>query len=70
LSAPRYTSTQLTRQKKKPYDSIELFTRVLEMVRKDYVDGENLTYQDLVYAALKGMISTLIPTASSWSPQI
>src|SRR5207245_2909285 len=39
----------------------ELFTRVLERVRKDYVDGQNLTYKDLVYAALKGMLNSLDP---------
>ena len=44
-----------------PYQQLELFTRVLERVRKDYVDGENLTYQDLIQGALKGMLSTLDP---------
>lgn len=44
-----------------PYQQLELFTRVLERVRKDYVDGENLTYKDLIQGALKGMLSTLDP---------
>src|SRR5436309_764815 len=52
-----------------PYDSIKLFTRVMEMVRKDYVDGEKLTYQDLIYGALKGMLSTLDPHSEFMEPQ-
>ena len=44
-----------------PYQQLELFTRVLERVRKDYVDGENLTYKDLIQGAMKGMLSTLDP---------
>ncbi len=43
------------------YQQIELFSRVLERVRRDYVDGEKLTYRDLVQGALKGMLSTLDP---------
>jgi carboxyl-terminal processing protease len=43
------------------YPSLELFAFVMDKVRKDYVDGQNLTYQDLVHGALKGMLSTLDP---------
>jgi carboxyl-terminal processing protease len=41
--------------------NLGLFTSVLEKVRMEYVDGQNLTYHDLVYAALKGMIGSLDP---------
>ena len=34
-----------------------LFADVLEKVRTEYVDGTNLTYHDLIYDALKGMIN-------------
>jgi len=47
--------------KDNPYPSLELFSLVMEKVRKDYVDGKNVTYQELVYGALKGMINTLDP---------
>src|SRR5437667_1688688 len=40
---------------------MELFTRVLERVRRDYVDGDKLTYKELVYSALKGMLNSLDP---------
>ncbi|TMQ01059.1 MAG: S41 family peptidase [Verrucomicrobia bacterium] len=43
------------------YQNIELFTRVMERVRKDYVDGDKVTYKELIYAALKGMLNSLDP---------
>jgi len=53
----------------KPYPSLELFTYVMERVRKDYVDGKKLTYQDLVYGALKGMLNTLDPHSEFMEPE-
>jgi carboxyl-terminal processing protease len=44
-----------------PHKNYELFVNVLERVRNDYVDGDALTYQDLIYGALKGMLNTLDP---------
>ena len=41
------------------YPNLELFANVLEKVRKEYVDGQSLTYHDLVYSALKGMVGSL-----------
>jgi len=43
------------------YPNLELFADVLERVRKEYVDGQNLTYHDLVYSSLKGMVGSLDP---------
>ena len=43
------------------YPNLELFANVLEKVRKEYVDGQNLTYHDLVYSSLKGMLGSLDP---------
>ncbi len=40
----------------------------MEKVRKDYVDGKKLTYQELVYGALKGMINTLDPHSEFMEP--
>ena len=51
------------------YSQIELFSRVLERVRKDYVDGDKLTYQDLVYSALKGMLGNLDPHSEFMEPE-
>src|SRR5579864_9475675 len=61
IGARVYLSTAQAAEKDSPYPSLELFSYVMEKVRKDYVDGQNLTYQDLVYGALKGMLNTLDP---------
>lgn len=56
LSAPRATD-----QKDSPNANLELFANVLEKVRNSYVDGTNLTYRNLIYSSLKGMIGSLDP---------
>lgn len=56
-------------EKDSPYPSLELFSYVLEKVRKDYVDGQNTRYQDLVYGALKGMLNTLDPHSEFMEPE-
>jgi carboxyl-terminal processing protease len=61
IGARVYLSSAQAAEKDSAYPSLELFTYVMEKVRKDYVDGQNLKYQDLVYAALKGMLNTLDP---------
>jgi len=61
FGARLYLSSAQAAEKDSPYPSLELFSYVMEKVRKDYVDGQNLTYQDLVYGALKGMLNTLDP---------
>jgi carboxyl-terminal processing protease len=43
------------------YPNLQMYADVLEKVRSDYVDGKNLTYHDLVYASLKGMVGSLDP---------
>ncbi len=50
------------------YRNLRLFSLVLERVRQDYVDGENLTYQDLVYSALKGLLNSLDPHSEFLEP--
>ena len=50
-----------TRGKEDVYANMEKFTRVLEMVRREYVDEEKVSYEDLVQGALNGMIKTLDP---------
>src|SRR5260370_9587920 len=61
-------SAQAAGEKDSAYPNLELFSFVMEKVRKDYVDGKKLTYQDLVYGALKGMIGTLDPHSEFMEP--
>ena len=50
------------------YAELELFSRVLERVRRDYVDGDQMTYEDLVHGALKGMLGSLDPHSEFMEP--
>jgi carboxyl-terminal processing protease len=62
-----YTSAQAA-DKNAIYENMFLFTSVLEKVRDGYVDGEKLSYQDLIHGALKGMLNTLDPHSEFMEP--
>src|SRR5258708_28853215 len=69
LIGARIYYTAQAAEKDSAYPSLELFSYVMEKVRKDYVDGQKLTYQDLVYGALKGMLNTLDPHSELIDPE-
>lgn len=50
------------------YDRIAVFTRALQLIRQDYVDDGKVSYQDLTYAALRGMLSSLDPHSQFMEP--
>ncbi len=68
LGARIYLSSAQAAERNSPYSSLELFSVVMERVRKDYVDGQNLSYEDLVHGALKGMLNTLDPHSEFMEP--
>ncbi len=41
--------------------NLELFNDAIEKIRTEYVDGKDLTYQQLVYSAIKGAVNKLDP---------
>ncbi|MBN2097428.1 MAG: S41 family peptidase [Candidatus Omnitrophica bacterium] len=49
------------------YEDIELFTDTLTLIRSEYV--EESKYKDLIYGALKGMLSSLDPYSQFLDPQ-
>jgi len=69
IGARVFLSSAQAAEKDSAYPSLELFSYVMEKVRKDYVDGQNVSYQDLVYAALKGMLNTLDPHSEFMEPE-
>lgn len=69
IGARVFLATAQAAEKDSPYPSLELFSYVMEKVRKDYVDGQKITYQDLVYGALKGMLNTLDPHSEFMEPE-
>ncbi len=52
-----------------PYPPIELVTKVMELIRKDYVEGD-ISYKDLSYGALQGMLSSLDPHSQFMEPKV
>jgi carboxyl-terminal processing protease len=48
--------------------SLDMFSDVLQKVRTEYVDGQNLTYRDLTYAAVRGMVNALDPHSEFMDP--
>ncbi|MDQ6630365.1 MAG: S41 family peptidase [Verrucomicrobiota bacterium] len=61
LGAQIYSYSAQAGPRDEPYANYRLLADVLEKVRQQYVDGEKLTYQELIHGALKGMLSTLDP---------
>lgn len=61
VGAQVYFQTVQAAEKDDPYPNLKLFSSVLERVRQDYVDGEKVTYQELIQGAMKGMLNTLDP---------
>ena len=61
IGAQIYISHAQTVERENVYEEIKLFMRVLERVRQDYVDGEKVTYKELIQAAMRGMLNTLDP---------
>ncbi len=50
------------------YPQLALFSRVLQLIKKDYVDGGDLTYKELVSAAVRGMLDSLDPHSEFLEP--
>src|ERR1041384_1579255 len=69
IAARLYSEATSKVEKDNPYAQMELITRVMELIRKDYVDGEKVTYKDLSYGALKGMLNSLDPHSQFMEPQ-
>ncbi|MGD0815132.1 MAG: S41 family peptidase [Verrucomicrobiota bacterium] len=68
FGAQVYIYTAHASQKDDPYENYKLLADVLEKVRQEYVDGDKLTYQDLIHGALKGMLNTLDPHSEFMDP--
>jgi carboxyl-terminal processing protease len=65
-----YSQAAPKAEKDNPYRQLELLTRVMEMIRKDYVDTNKVDYQELTYGALKGMVGGLDPHSQFMEPAV
>lgn len=68
VGAQIYFSSAQAAEKNNIYQQMDLFVRVLEKVRQEYVEGDKVTYQELIYGALKGMLNTLDPHSEFMEP--
>jgi carboxyl-terminal processing protease len=68
IGAQIYITNTRAAEGENVYEEVRLFMRVLERVRQDYVDGEKVTYQDLIRAAMRGMLNTLDPHSEYMEP--
>lgn len=50
------------------YSNLTVFTRALQLIRQDYVDENKVSYKDLMYAALRGMMNSLDPHSQFMEP--
>ena len=50
------------------YSCLTIFTKVLQLVRQDYVDEDKLDYKALTYNALRGMLTGLDPHSQFMEP--
>jgi carboxyl-terminal processing protease len=69
VGARLYLGTASAAESDDPYDSLRIFALVMERIRQEYVDGENLSYDELVRGALKGMLNTLDPHSEYMEPR-
>lgn len=51
----------ITKPPEETYQYSFLFSKVVELIREQYVDEGKVSYKDLTYAALRGMLSSLDP---------
>lgn len=55
------SAAQVSTDADNPQANLQVFNDAVQKIRSEYVDGTNLTYQQIVYAALKGAVSKLDP---------
>lgn len=70
IAAKIYSDSSAKPDRENPYAQMELITQVMELVRKEYVDTNSVTYKDLTYGALKGMLNSLDPHSQFMEPQV
>lgn len=50
------------------YGNLTVFTRALQLIRQDYVDAGKISYRELTYSALRGMLASLDPHSQFMEP--
>jgi carboxyl-terminal processing protease len=50
------------------YAQISVFAKAIQLIRQDYVDANKISYHDLIYAAMRGMLASLDPHSQFMDP--
>lgn len=61
--------TKIDKDEDNAYTNIALIARALQLIRQDYVDGKKITYRELTYGALRGMLAALDPHSQFMEPE-
>ncbi|MCD6339158.1 MAG: S41 family peptidase [Verrucomicrobia bacterium] len=69
IGARTYLRSAEAEDRAEAYRNLRLFALVLERVRQDYVEGEKLSYKELIYSALRGMLDALDPHSEFMDPE-
>lgn len=51
-----------------PYEHIQVLARAMQLIRQDFVDDKKISYRDLTYGALRGMLAELDPHSQFMEP--
>ena len=68
LGARVYNAQAAEPEEETGYAQISVFARAVQLIRQDYVDGKKVSYHDLIYAAMKGMLASLDPHSQFMDP--
>nr|MBA2431446.1 PDZ domain-containing protein [Chthoniobacterales bacterium] len=63
-----YTAHAASPEDETGYAQISVFARAVQLIRQDYVDDKKISYHDLIYAAMKGMLASLDPHSQFMDP--
>ncbi len=52
-----------------PYDNVQVLARAMQLIRQDYVNDKKITFRDLTYSAMRGMLAELDPHSQFMEPR-
>jgi carboxyl-terminal processing protease len=52
-----------------PYENMHVLARAMQLIRQDYVNDKKISYRDLTYSALRGMLNELDPHSAFMDPE-
>ncbi len=52
-----------------PYEQMQILARAMQLIRQDYVDDTKVSYKDMTYEAMRGMLASLDPHSQFMEPK-